>query len=85
MNQRRFKGKNLVFLRLKNYLGALCFAVAIFVFLGLANAAQAVIPNLINYQARLRDDTGTPIASSTAIQFSIYNHLTSGAPTDTAF
>jgi len=41
------------------------------------------ITNLINYQGRLRDNTGTPIIVSTTIQFSIYNNATTGAPTDT--
>ncbi len=55
------------------------FILLVFLLADLASA----IPNAINYQARLRDNLGAPIIASTTVQFSIYNNLTGGAPTDT--
>ena len=43
---------------------------------------QAEIPSHINYQGKLKDDTGSPITSSTTIQFSLYSHITNGSPVD---
>jgi len=69
------------FLKNKHQL-ALFFVAFITIFSFIGSEVFAV-PNVINYQGRLRDNTGTPITNSTTIQFSIYNHLISGAPTDT--
>jgi len=46
--------------------------------------ASAAAPSLINYQGRLRDDSGVAITAATTVQFSIYNHATNGATTDAA-
>lgn len=48
----------------------------------ISQAVAEVPPAIINYQGRLRDNTGTPIDVTTTIQFSIYNHLSTGASTD---
>lgn len=69
------------FLKKKHQL-ALFFVAFISIFSFISSEVLA-IPNLINYQGRLRDNTGTPTTSSTAIQFSIYNDASSGAPDDT--
>lgn len=57
----------------------LVFVLLAFIFIEKASA----IPNSINYQARLRDNLGVPISTSTTIQFSIYNHLSGGSSGDT--
>ncbi|MCD4811000.1 tail fiber domain-containing protein [bacterium] len=43
---------------------------------------QAAIPENLNYQGKLKDNVGTPIADPTTIQFSIYNNISTGAPSD---
>ncbi|MCD4756606.1 hypothetical protein K8R20_03260 [bacterium] len=45
-------------------------------------SVSAAIPENLNYQGKLKDNVGTPITTPTTIQFSIYNHLSNGAPTD---
>jgi hypothetical protein len=56
----------------------LVFVFCVFILFEKASA----IPNSINYQARLRDNLGVPISTSTTIQFSIYNHLSGGSSGD---
>jgi hypothetical protein len=57
--------------------------VSFFVALFADVSGAFAIPNAINYQARLRDNTGAPIAASTTIQFSIYSHIANGSSGDT--
>ena len=56
--------------------------IAVFAFLSYTYFSQAQIPNFVNYQGRLRDAGGSPIVVPTTIQFSLYNHITNGAPSD---
>ena len=56
--------------------------IAVFAFLSYTYFSQAQIPNFVNYQGRLRDAGGNPIVVPTTIQFSLYNHITNGAPSD---
>ncbi|MCX6781704.1 MAG: hypothetical protein NTW66_01080 [Candidatus Magasanikbacteria bacterium] len=72
---------NLVVYFSRNRAKMLIFAVLLSTFFIFSDLAEA-IPNAVNYQGRLRDNSGTPIAASTTIQFSIYNHLTNGSPID---
>jgi len=41
--------------------------------------ASAEIPHLINYQGKLADDEGRPIATSTSVTFSLYTSASGGA------
>ncbi len=45
---------------------------------------HAAIPQVINYQSRLRNSALSPITTNTSIQFTIYNSLSGGAYTDPA-
>jgi len=65
-----------------NIIGILIVAslLAIWVF----SYVEAAVPQFVNYQSRLRDSSSNAITATTIIQFSIYNHATNGAPTDTA-
>ncbi len=56
--------------------------LSIFAFLSYTYFTQAQIPDFVNYQGRLRDNTGNPITAPTTIQFSLYSHITNGASTD---
>ncbi|MFZ6015497.1 MAG: hypothetical protein ACOYUZ_04035 [Patescibacteria group bacterium] len=56
----------------------LCFAFLFYPHAGL----KADIPEVINYQSRLRSAGGVPVTSSTQIQFSVYSAQTGGAPGD---
>ena len=56
--------------------------LSVFAFLSYTYFTQAQIPDFVNYQGRLRDNTGNPITAPTTIQFSLYSHITNGAPTD---
>ncbi len=83
MNIRRgIKSKLLVNFLKMNIQKAMFFVALVTVFSFIGKEVLA-IPNLINYQGRLRDNGGTPITTSTTIQFSIYNNANTGVPTDT--
>ena len=43
---------------------------------------QAATPENLNYQGKLKDSGGIPITTATTIQFSIYNNITTGLPSD---
>ena len=62
------------------------FVLSVFIGSGVLgiHVAQSAVPQFINYQSRLRDSASSAITSATTIQFSIYNHSTNGAPSDTA-
>ena len=57
--------------------------LSVFAFLSYSYFTRAQIPDFVNYQGRLRDNTGNPITTATTIQFSLYNSLTGGSPSDT--
>ncbi len=46
--------------------------------------AHAAIPRTVSYQSRLLDASSAAVTSTTAIQFSLYNHPTAGAFSDAA-
>lgn len=82
LNRRGIKSKLLINFLKKNIEKAMFFVALVTVFSFIGKEVFA-IPNLINYQGRLRDSGGTPIITSTTIQFSIYNNANTGVPTDT--
>lgn len=43
---------------------------------------EAAVAPFVNYQSRLRDASGVAIVASTTIQFSIYNNVSTGSPSD---
>ena len=56
--------------------------LSVFAFLSYSYFTRAQVPDFVNYQGRLRDSSGNPITTPTTIQFSLYSHITNGAPTD---
>ena len=46
----------------------------------LVPAASAAIPNIINYQSRLRSSSLAPITALTSIQFTLYTDISAGTP-----
>ncbi|MCD4756607.1 tail fiber domain-containing protein [bacterium] len=67
--------------KLPKYKKRIVLLTVIFLFLSISSIS-ASIPENLNYQGKLKDNVGTPITGLTTIQFSIYNHLSNGAPSD---
>ena len=75
--------------KIKDKLNIIFIIPIVFVFLVVLifyplSFVYAAIPQVINYQSRLRDVSGSPVTGTTIIQFSIYNHLTNGLASDSA-
>ncbi|MCC7357548.1 hypothetical protein IT408_03525, partial [Candidatus Uhrbacteria bacterium] len=49
-----------------------------------ANQVSAAIPNIVNYQSRLRSNTLAPITALTNIQFTLYTDISLGTPAGAA-
>lgn len=58
------------------------YIILIISFIFIFHAAEAAIPQFINYQSRLRDSSSEAITEATTIQFSIYDSSTLGSPED---
>ena len=54
--------------------------VAAIVALAALQAANAAVPQMINYQGRLADDGGNPLDTTVSMVFTIYDQATDGTP-----
>jgi hypothetical protein len=57
---------------MKRYIRYYSLVLFLIIFVALATAAYADVPNTINYQGRLTDDTGQPITGTKNLKFKIY-------------